>query len=733
MSRATLPRLRTGLGVALIALVSPIGLARGEDEPVVIRPYAHSLPDAAPGGVVVLLVRDAATGKPVAGARVRRCFEGDMDADAQWAPPSGEWTTDEHGIIEVNVLEVDEEGEPSTDPISPAHWPVFAAGYAPAEEYGSVVGGVIDLERGVDMHGILLDALGKPAVGIDVEVKVGCSHAPALRVAKTGKDGRFVLPSVGAEGDLCWSGPGVASDYGHWVALAQVDLPPGVFRAQPSMTIRGRIVGPPTAWPEGRFVSSDTSSRGPRAPVALDGTFSLDGWRIGDSITITPWSGKVALDTSNFRPGGPLLWKLDAPASDATSATLVEVTIEVPVPAHGSMFFEEPELEVRFDSHEDGRRVRTKLARTDEPSSPEVLRATLSIEPGTYDVGIDQSLRRDAPWGEWFAPARVERIVSRTAPLRFELRQRPIVEVDGLCEPVAGVDPPVVELCTATARTSWTQGETPPRVAENEEAVVWLLRRWKPFPLGPAKDGVRRVVVDPRPAATIRVKGGTDDDLVGFAGSFVEPKTIPGGIELSWDGPPGTYDLSFQDEDGAHRFAKVVIPPERGSLIELEASACTEAPIGTLTVVAPPDVAESMTVAIEGVSRLTVEEGWVARDFRLKSGARVTLADMAGIRPQHLTLEGPGPWTYAIPSGSIVLRVPSSAETFDEAGVLLDGETLGRSEDVSTPAEEVFVARGLAAGEHTVLVGSPHRSSMQARVRLTDGERRDVVVLLPPR
>jgi|GEM_PF-5014314 len=163
------------------------------------QPYAGLLPNQGPG-YDLLLVRDALTGRPVAGARVEARWENDYE-NGSWAPLESTGTTDEHGVYCAKAPEG----------FMSRHWEVRAQGYEPQHEYSvGEVDEVLELRPAVPKHGRLVDIAGRPLAGVSVAWKVGCAHAPTHGSAVSDAAGIFVLPDGPDQGDIgIYAGPGV--------------------------------------------------------------------------------------------------------------------------------------------------------------------------------------------------------------------------------------------------------------------------------------------------------------------------------------------------------------------------------------------------------------------------------------------------------------------------------------------------------------------------------------------
>ncbi|MFI5402266.1 MAG: hypothetical protein ACHQ1G_04965, partial [Planctomycetota bacterium] len=234
-----------------------------------VRDYDGHVPWTNPSSVYAVMVVGAATGRPLDGVSVRLCRE-----DTRPAALPGELVhearTDEYGVVSF----------PWRDEYAGCHFVFDHPGYAPENELGG--GGdwsEIRLLPGEEWHGQLLDAQGRPARGVTVELFAGCPHSPTVRTATTDAEGRFVLQDVAAAGQwTLWApAPDAAADYwpGRFLpvpgrVLEPVRLPPGVTVTGTAYDATGRPA-------PGVVVYSTQTDRGPKTVTRADGTFTLLG------------------------------------------------------------------------------------------------------------------------------------------------------------------------------------------------------------------------------------------------------------------------------------------------------------------------------------------------------------------------------------------------------------------------------------------------------------------------
>ena len=422
--------MRWVVGLGVLAVLISAGRA-GEDD-AVWRPYAGYVPGQEWARAAVLLVRDARTGEPIEGVRVRRCPEPVYDPESGWGPVWEETFTDEYGLawVELDKEDVSYFLDPRTgdwvrheDSTWTAHWVVDAPGYAPTEEYGDSVQEEIDLQPGTDVHGRIVDVFGRPAVGVKVEFKLGCAHAPSLRTGFTDRRGCFALPCIRFNADLCYEGPGVRAQYSAPESFAPTDLDVPTVIADPASAIVGRIVGPPRAWLAEASVQSRTSSRGPVARVSPDGWFRLEGARRREGLWLLHPDGpdeiEATLSPRDYRPGRPIVWHPPDPKTEVEPA---DVTVRV----RGLRPDVWPDsLTIYFDRLRDGRRFRVAA----EPDGESIVEAAGKVPPGTYELSAGWPFEAFAA-----SPRSVEVKADGNVTYVLDVEERPRLEAVGRYE-----------------------------------------------------------------------------------------------------------------------------------------------------------------------------------------------------------------------------------------------------------------------------------------------------------
>ena len=171
-------------GGSVVATAGPGDGAPPANETESSAPFTGWLPGATPEEVYAVLVVDAETGAPIAGAKVLHHDE-DLSPTLLDSPLRGEATTDARGLAWRDAR--GNRGE---------QWTVDAAGYAPGHSYGFFPDEVYALSRGRTVRGRLVDPLGSPLVGTTVGLVLNCPHGPTMRRAVTDANGIFALEHV---------------------------------------------------------------------------------------------------------------------------------------------------------------------------------------------------------------------------------------------------------------------------------------------------------------------------------------------------------------------------------------------------------------------------------------------------------------------------------------------------------------------------------------------------------
>ncbi len=653
-SRAVPVLVAVTLTVATAAALVAARVDAGDDD-VTIRPYDGPVWGGAPREHVQFLVRDGVTSSPIAGAIVRRHLKEDVGNDATWGPPRGEWRTDAHGLFSLDTATT-EEGD------ADSHWTFDAPGYGALETCGAAgTREILDLEPARDVHGVLLDAKGAPARDVFVEWKMGIATAPALRVARTDADGRYVFRGVGRHGDVCYGGPGICADQAPRTATGPVDLPPPVLVAAPAVTLRGRIVNAPPAVLDRAVVNATTSRRGPLARVGRDGTFVIEGVGEGDALWLDALGQEryAVLETDAFSPGAPLLWDL---GPSRARAPLVRVVVREHHP-HGKPEDLETPVRLAFDALADGRRTFVDLS-----TDADVLDATADLAPGTYRalvVGAERRIPRSfqrfltslEPFDLTAAPG--------TSPeVTIALAAQPRLQVE--FSPVPDDDDFTLTLDVPRARRTFRVRDDVFLPADGD-AFVRVEGHVRAARVGPVEHGVRRVVVDPRPTATLRFVGLDRHDAVGVGGhERVQPlrHDRSGGVAtLPWTGGPGPLRLRVFFDAGGSAETTLNVPAGPGTVLDVDIASLPRRPRGRVEFAGPAAGVEALllTTLDEDGRAVYVDVPVGARhaDHEVFTSGRTVRVTRDGALPAVVRLAGTGPFRLTLPSATLRLRFPA--------------------------------------------------------------------------
>jgi len=715
---------RCGLRPLAIAVVATVAACAGREW---VREYEGFLPGDEPY-VSVFLVRDKRTGSPVAGALVRQRFEWDVDRDGSWAPLGVEGTTDAYGLVSFDL---------GDDP-GPCHWTVHAAGYAPAEEYGNVLTTVVELERGWECAGRLRAPDGRPLPGVLVEYKLGCAHAPALATATTDADGVFVFPRV-EDGDFTYEDPRFAA--GYWLGPGPRDrrwgvpenvVPPGAF-------LRGTV-----RFPDGRPAVGSVVTIGARAPRAVvdgAGHFML-GRLDDDSPTLAIfWEGGLdEVPTADFRPGGPVTVRLPSPdglpeaeADDEAAAVRVVVRVR---DGQGKP----PErCLVNLDREPDHRHFAYDMGWWERGD------AELLVPPGTYELSAGSPASRYVA-----APRRL--VVPGPLEVDLVVTEQPSLRIEPPVQATEGFDE--FDFRIALTDRSWTfdpEDEAPACLPA--DGAAWLHvstgRGTFVYPIGPAHDGVRRVVT--------ALPGRKRLAFPELAGHEFQAYLFPPGEE------------SLDGDDMLPTFAVgecwlVVVHPVRGrAMRRLVLPRTAAAPIEIRDLAFDPPSPER-EVRVERADGTPLEDatvtflergspqgpGWEAEDWA-QTGAPGVVASVAAragacvvvSHPQYLTtwrvLEGDGPYTVRFGDAAVEIEL---GRVGPEPTLVVDGcsirsyelkQRVGQHTDDDLVLRGTVRLAGLDAGPHTVLVGATDRFVEVRRIVLAAGETRRIAPVLRER
>lgn len=776
MRRALPPIRRTTtwrLGLALLlAGTTLLGSARttsvaGEDG---WQPYAGLLPNQGPG-YNLLLVRDAVTGRPVAGAQVEARWEEAYENGA-WAPLQSRGTTDDHGVF----------WQPHTEESGARHWEVRASGYAPAHEYTTeALDEEVLLESAVPQHGRIVDAAGRPVAGVTVAWKVGCAHAPFHGSALTDANGHFLLPDCPDNPDIgTVAGPGIAFDP-YNVSVAPVWAVAPLTVAAPGVEVVGRL--PPSQGPWPLTLAARQQERGPLLAVPPDGAFRLAN--VDPDTTLEVWdfvppgsppglprpfrSQPLALDLEDWTPGAPVLF-------DTASSPPDEPACRVLVRLVGARAEDEEPLKLCFDRM-DGRRftrwIEPPTQSDDEP---------LEVPAGAYVVRLETPFARyHAEALHFVADAReTATLVLPVRPcdrillpygnvgLARELGIRPEELADCLLY-VAAREPLSGAWRLKVSTLSPEDQEGPLALVPGCEVALWAhgpcgTIRFQPLE---AQDGVRAVSWTVEPGGALDILGMVAEKTPAPSLEVSTPMSvdpIEGGRRLRV-AQPGRYVLS---EDSVRTV--VQIPPyvHGRDPARLESSALRPTPTNSqrldirLPAGLPPlddlEFTRIQIVRLDGPdagTRWLRLEGWeddvtrgdgavTLRDALLAPGATVRapiamswVEDAEGVAqhpgfdlaPQVIHLEGEGPWTHEFPARGLDLRVRLSASSEvakplpfleSEVLVLLAGQIY--AVQPQPDGSGLLRVRGLPAGPLLIAVTAQgHEGRQRTLAQLGDG------------
>jgi hypothetical protein len=655
-----------------------------------VRDYDGYLPGTDYETACVFLVRDARTGKPIPNATVTQHPEWWIDEDGNWAPEWARTKTDRYGLA---WFVFDE--KPWT-----SHWAVRADGYSPEEEFGEWVQEEIELDRGWEEAGRLLSYDGTPLVGALVEYKTGCAHAPALLTTRTDRDGLFVFRDV-TGGDLPFEHPRCAAEYwgGYRTRPRALGVP--TYTAEPGFTITGRVVEPdgtPPAW-----CALSTTERGARAKTDADGRFVLRRTYPGATIHLWHDGDLVTFESEHYRPGGPLLIRLQEPqpALGATERVVVKLAGEP-----------EWSLDVHLDRISDGRRFTVRV----DPGDA----AEFKVPAGAYLLSAGDPFSR-------YRAADRRVVVQGPTETTLEVHEQPRVRSAG----EAGLEDWFRYSIVLPDRMQDTELGEPVYVPADGPA--WLRisieRDVYTFPIDPPRDGVRFVRI--RVPGLKRIRIGADEAYLEYAGyeyanGVLETYAVgrqhlvvihegrgraERELDLTFDEAERDLeldDLGFVKREEKEKTLRVVDAQSR------PVAAWVDLPL------APPPWSED-----ESDAGPTDAEGYF-RSTALRDDVpiRIRPVGTADFVPLATTLHGDGPYEVRLGSATIVVE----ARGLEDASVVLDGEAWRYPDD-----DGRFVLRGVTEGPHDLLVGAQGRIGKAYRLVLKEGETRRLAPDLRPR
>ena len=694
------------------------------DAAVEVRPYDRRLPD---GDVDATVVVDAATGAPVAGARVA-LYEEDIDAGARaYDVVVAEQTTDAHGVASPEV--------PAG--VVPGHWVVVAPGYAPRHAFGRLLPRV-RLERGIRIAVRVLDPDDRPVAGARLEAYPadGCPHAPTFATYVADADGRAVLEDAPSEGYNLW-----ITAAGFVTARSGVNGLSGtaaeVVVLDRGETRRGRLRAPDGAPLANVVVRATGFPRGPVTWTGADGRFELPGVEVGEAVCVV-WPRTVA--TPNEDRGVTVRGTADVEAdlvlddeglvAPAGSATL-RLRVRGPKAAGAA-----PSVGV-WVTRPDGVVTRARLAWDDEVGA---YVGEVETTAGPFVVSGDDALDPCA-----IPPARG--VVKDDEVLDVEVPATPRVplRIEGLPDggadvlvrprgaPSAGVR--VGDATAADARVPYLDAAVPVRIFANARGFYAVAD------VGPVVDGVRvaRLAPPVDVTTTIRIHAARPFDHVSLGlgpdarYAIVEDGAEPGTFTTEVEGPVWLV-VDLEAKDGAPETTRVVpiVLPPRGPTpatvtVSLDGPVEGERATGPVIVAlvgpagAPIPITALDAISLVGSGGLEGEE--IETPVELDGPSVVRVAP-PGLLPVVRRLETPGRHEIAWPAGTLTVIVT----TADGAPVTGSALLAGTRFDVGAGRATIG---GIPAGTHTVVVVASDGAAATATFVLADGEARSVAMSLP--
>jgi len=736
-------------GILIAVLVLTAGaFATAEDEWV--RPYDPYLPGTEPlddeGGKKVVAVRlvrrEGASIGPVAGGRVS-CWTEETLNLVPAARLVAEATTDEFGIA--NLRPVREGGQ---------HWHFEGPGCGSVHEFHAFAtwsDGQVTLGPGIDVPVEILDPFGKPLVGADVEVHLGCPHSPALRRGTTGRRGEITFRDIADP----WA-------FRFWIRAPGVDFGPydldhltiatnGRFRVitQPAMAVRGRVLDETGEPFPGVVVRCHGWALGPRVVTDEAGRFVLHGV-IGDAVCFhdprQPFGDRPSCVVRHYEPDFPLLVRLrkDRPTSmgDGEVRHHTEVLVKSAMPSTdgGEYLSGENGVLVRLVRTSDGLVLTARSGRDQTEGKDGNGLASFEAPPGEYRVLAGGGFEVVPPMK---AMLRVPRETPAPVRLRFPYSDRqpyPRMTHGGPGIPETGT------LHLPGSSRIWGKSERLPSagvaVLFTEDPVPWVTRAGE-------ADGNNRGFTWRGPEPTrIQVRFDPPDPAL-----FMKVHLIP--RFGTWHGEPeeGTREpdggwsfrtfsagpavISVTSETSADPWHLVTLPSEPGRRVDLGVVKLRPRRDRVVRIVAPAGVA--------GIRRL--DETWgpcFMDDGEAENleGNRFTWTDSE--RPCFASLlleeeeESPFHWVTPLvalgPDTPDEIRVSAGRITAAVTGP--DGPmpvVVFLDHDEFTFEDGKIDIRGVADGPHILIVGARKHRGEVRRIVIRDGETRALEIRLPRR
>jgi hypothetical protein len=385
----------------------------------------------------------------------------------------------------------------------------------------------------------------------------------------------------------------------------------------------------------------------------------------------------------------------------------------------------------------------------------DVLDATVDLAPGSYDVSVAGDDRLSSVFRRF-----------RTPPQRLEVRAAPAaapaITIDLLAQPRLEVTfsiPPdddelLLHVDLPGAGHLFRRGDVVFLPAD-ADALVRVEGHLRAARVGPVEHGVRRVVVDPRPTATIHLRGlGADDwlEVQGLSGLQVlatEPARADDAPTLPWTGRPGPLRLRVCFEAGGAAETTLTVPDAPGAVLDVNVAAMPLRARGRIEFDGPGAGSAPVTLfAFDDDGNevhVDVPVGAGHAEHVAFTPGRSVRATRDGAVDAAWRLARTSPFRLTLPSATLRLRFPASDDVPPWPSVSVEGvgtrfepvpERWERDDDgKDVPRGDAIVTIvGLPAGVTTAYVAPlPGFGAVEVRVRLKDGETREVVVPAFPR
>jgi len=441
----------------------------------------------------------------------------------------------------------------------------------------------------------------------------------------------------------------------------------------------------------------ESHGRGPKALTDGEGRFVLRGVDPGDAVfAYAPgWTARAIVE--EYEPSLPLrivLREGDRPDGGRFDENTEEVPVRVRIVDAESG---EPVYRVGWDlvRQEDARRF-GGIRRDEEDDLP------TEAPPGRYLLRVGSAVSSHG------APEREVRVTGDGRELTIRAARRPRLEIDaeGLPEDAE------IGLVAGNA-VHEPDGHLAAGVPATVRVSAFGIVRF--FPVGPAKDGVRRATIAwPKPKR-VRSKLGERSSL-----DLPDVRSRKAGETVIETHASGPTRLLVTDDGLGYQLVRIELPSEPGAEVVVPESVLR--PPGTLTVLLPDGrpAAEARVAGGPGQSGLPLDGEGRAVSRLLRAGVHVTVRADGFDHPLRRRLEGDGPWTLRF--GDAALKV--EAEGVESFALLLDG-ILHATDDGA------LRLAGLEPGAHLLLVSARSRGARALRVVLAKGATRRLRVDLP--